>query len=165
MRIATALFILAISMLAFVPSAALAHSRPVQSDPAPDSSVAGVTEVRIWFTQELTLRGNDIVVSDAQGNRVDNADAHVDQTDPDRKQVVASVQPLADGLYTVTWTSSSAEDGHPATESYAFTVAGASQERPPVTAPATPGQARSSIRRSFVLPGNAFWLLPRRLRC
>ena len=128
MRIATALLVLAVSMIAFVPSVALAHSRPVQSDPAPDSSVAGVTEVRIWFTQELTLRGNDIVVSDAQGNRVDNADAHVDQTDPDRKQVVASVQSLADGPYTVTWTSSSAEDGDPATESYAFSVAGASQE-------------------------------------
>jgi copper resistance protein C len=123
MRITTALLMFAICMIGSAPPVALAHARPVQSDPAPDSIVAAVSEVRIWFTQELTLRGNDIVVSDALGNRVDNADAAVDQTDPDRKQVVASVQPLVDGTYTVTWTSSSAEDGHPATESFVFSVA------------------------------------------
>jgi copper resistance protein C len=123
MRIAIALLILTISTFSVSPSTALAHARLVQAEPVPDGSVAGLTEVRIWFTQELTLRGNDIVVTDAVGNRVDNYDAYVDQSDPDRKQLVASVQPLADGAYTVTWTSSSAEDGHPATESYSFSVA------------------------------------------
>jgi methionine-rich copper-binding protein CopC len=128
MRNITALFVLTMCAIAAIPTVALAHSRPVQADPSPDTSVAGLSEVRIWFTQELTLRGNDIVVTDAGGNRVDNADAHVDQNDPDRKQLVASVQPLADGTYTVTWTSSSAEDGHPATDSYSFSVAGVPEE-------------------------------------
>ena len=128
MRIAFALLLLALSTFNSGPSVALAHARPVQSEPAADAYVSSVGEVRIWFTQELTLRGNDIVVTDAFGNRVDNADAYVDQTDPDRKQLVATVQPLADGVYTVTWTSSSAEDGHPATESYSFSVAAPAQE-------------------------------------
>jgi methionine-rich copper-binding protein CopC len=132
-----ALLILAISTLSSAPSVALAHARPVQSDPAPDGSVTGVSEIRIWFTQELTLRGNDIVVTDADGNRVDNYDAYVDQADPDRKQLVATVQPLADGMYTVTWTSSSAEDGHPGTDSYSFSVAGADAE--PAAEPVSSG--------------------------
>ncbi|MFN0070477.1 MAG: copper resistance protein CopC [Chloroflexota bacterium] len=128
MRIVTALLFISILALSSAPTAALAHARPAQAEPAHESSVASVTEIKIWFTQELTLRGNDIVVSDGAGNRVDNADARVDQDDPDRKLLRATVQPLVDGLYTVTWTSSSAEDGHPATDSYSFTVAGAAQD-------------------------------------
>ena len=123
MRTLVALLILTISALGLAPSVAFAHSRPEQSNPAPDGTVSGLSEVRIWFTQELTLRGNDIAVTDAAGNRVDNYDAYVDQADPARKQLVATVQPLAEGTYTVTWTSSSAEDGHPGTDSYSFSVA------------------------------------------
>lgn len=108
-----------------------AHARLDRSEPAPDSTVLGSPgEVRIWFTQELTLRGNDIVVTDADGNRVDMADARVDQSDPDRKQLAATLSPLGDGTYTVTWTSSSADDGHAATESYSFSVVAAAQSAP-----------------------------------
>jgi methionine-rich copper-binding protein CopC len=124
----SALLIITICALASFPSAALAHARLSQASPAPDGSVAGLGEVRIWFTQELTLRGNDIVVTDEAGNRVDNADAHVDQSDPDRKQLVASVPSLPDGPYTVTWTSQSAEDGDSATDSYSFSIASAAEE-------------------------------------
>jgi methionine-rich copper-binding protein CopC len=122
MRTLVALLVLTISTLSSAPTVALAHSRLEQSNPAPDGTASSVSEVRIWFTQELTLRGNDIVVTDAAGNRVDNYDAYVDQADPDRKQLAATVQPLPEGTYTVTWTSSSAEDGHPATDSYSFSV-------------------------------------------
>jgi len=100
-----------------------AHSRLDRAEPAPDAVLAaGPAEIRIWFTQELTLSGNDLTVSDASGTRVDNLDAHVDQSDPDRKQLVVSTAPLTSGTYTVTWTSSSAEDGHPGTDSYTFTI-------------------------------------------
>jgi len=119
---------LSVCLITSLPSVALAHARLSQANPAPDTTAASPPEVRIWFTQELTLHGNDIVVTDASGNRVDNADAHVDQNDPDRKQLVASVPPLADGSYSVTWTSQSAEDGDSVTESYAFSVATAAAE-------------------------------------
>jgi methionine-rich copper-binding protein CopC len=124
MRIATALLLFGVAMLGSMPPVAFAHARPTQASPAPDSMSPPPTEIRIWFTQELTLRGNDIVVTDMSGARFDNADAHVDQSDSDRKQLVASLQPLSEGTYTVTWTSSSADDGHPATEAYTFTVVG-----------------------------------------
>jgi methionine-rich copper-binding protein CopC len=104
-----------------------AHSRLDSAAPAPDSVVSDApAEVRIWFTQELRLNGNQLTVTDAAGNRVDNDDAHVDQSDPDRKQMVASLQPLSAGQYTVNWVSQSAEDGHEANDSYAFSVGAAS---------------------------------------
>jgi methionine-rich copper-binding protein CopC len=96
---------------------------------------AAPIEIRIWTTQELTLSGNALAVTDALGNRVDNLDAHVDQTDPNRKQLVASLQPLAPGQYTVTYTASSADDGHEFTDSYVFTV-GPAAELPAAEPPA-----------------------------
>jgi copper transport protein len=100
-----------------------AHSRLDRAEPAPDTTLASSpAEVRLWFSQELTLSGNDITVSDASGTRVDNVDAHVDQSDPDRKQLVVTTATLGTGTYAVTWTSSSAEDGHPATDAYTFSV-------------------------------------------
>jgi methionine-rich copper-binding protein CopC len=139
MRIATALLFIGLCLLAARPSIVLAHARPEVAEPAPDSTIAGLSEVRIWFTQELTLRGNDIVITDSVGNRVDNGDAYVDQTDPNRKLLVATVQPLADGVYTLTWTSSSAEDGHPGTDSYTFSVQTAPAE--PALVEPVPGAA------------------------
>lgn len=100
-----------------------AHSRLDRAEPAPNATMAASpAEIRIWFTQELTLSGNNLTVSDANGTQVDNIDAHVDQSDPDRKQLVVTTTPLGSGTYTVTWTSSSAEDGHPATDAYTFTI-------------------------------------------
>lgn len=103
---------------------ALAHARLERSEPAPDSVVASPpSEVRIWMTQELRLRGNALMVVDATGTQVDNGDVSVDQSDPNRKQLVVTLQPLADGTYTVTYTSSSAEDGHDFTDSFVFNIA------------------------------------------
>ena len=110
-----------LALLAPTPNVS-AHARLDRSEPASDATVSAPPEVRLWFTQELTLRGNDIVVTDTNGARVDAADARVDQADPDRKQVTVTLSPLADGVYTVTWTSSSADDGHSATETFTFSV-------------------------------------------
>jgi methionine-rich copper-binding protein CopC len=119
---------------------ALAHARLESANPAPDTVVAPPPELRIWFTQELTLSGNDIVVTDAAGSRLDNADARVDQTDPNRKQLVVTLQPLPAGTYLVTYTARSADDGHDYTDSYSFAVDPAAA--PAETAPpaATPSQ-------------------------
>jgi methionine-rich copper-binding protein CopC len=106
-----------------IPSVA-AHARLDHASPEPDSVVAEApAEIRIWFTQELTLRGNELRVTDADGNQVDNLDAATDQTDPNRKQLVATIPVLGPGTYTVHYTSSSADDGHSYSDSYQFTVA------------------------------------------
>jgi methionine-rich copper-binding protein CopC len=134
MRRAFALLVLAvIAVLALPRTDALAHARLETANPAPDALVTEpLAELRVWTTQELTLSGNDLVVTDASGLRVDNADARVDQTDPNRKQLVASLQPLAAGAYTVTYTLTSAEDGHSYTDSYVFTVDASAVKQAPV---------------------------------
>ena len=138
-----ALTIAALLLFSIAAERALAHARLEAATPAPDAVVAPPSEVRIWFTQELTLSGNDIAVTDPAGARLDNVDARVDQTDPNRKQLVVTLQPLPAGTYLVTYTARSADDGHDYTDSYAFTVdpalppAAAPTETEP--APADPG--------------------------
>ncbi len=123
-----------LAMLMLVPaSRASAHARLERADPAPESTVAAATpEVRIWTTQELTLGGNALTVTDADGTRVDNGDAQVDQRDPDRKQLVVTLPPLTDGTYTVNYTTTSAEDGDTFDGSYWFTVAGGASDASPL---------------------------------
>jgi methionine-rich copper-binding protein CopC len=121
---------------------ALAHARLEAASPAPDAVVAPPSELRIWFTQELTLSGHDIVVTDAAGTRLDNADARVDQTDPNRKQLVVTLQPLPAGTYLVTYTARSADDGHDYTDSYSFSVDPAVQPAGAAPASTEPVQGR-----------------------
>ena len=117
------LVIVALLLVATTAERVQAHARLEAANPGPDAVVpVAPAEVRIWFTQELTLRGHDIAVTDASGVRLDNADAQIDQTDPDRKQLFATLQPLPPGTYLVTYTARSAEDGHDYVDSYSFTV-------------------------------------------
>jgi methionine-rich copper-binding protein CopC len=126
-------------LLGLVPGGdASAHARLERANPAPEAVIdTPPSEIRIWTTQELTLSGNSVAVLDAAGNRVDNGDARVDQSDPNRKQIAVTVPPLANGTYTVNFTLSSAEDGHSADDSYWFTVeaAGATNPRPMAARP------------------------------
>jgi methionine-rich copper-binding protein CopC len=115
-------FLLAAVVLA-LPSGAGAHARLERAEPSPDATVSvAPVEVRIWTTEELTLSGNKIVVTDASGVRVDNDDARVDQSVANRKQMFVSLGALANGTYTVGYTTSSADDGHVWESSYSFTV-------------------------------------------
>jgi methionine-rich copper-binding protein CopC len=124
-------------LLGVVPGGdASAHARLERANPAPEATIdMPPSEIRIWATQELTLSGNTVVVLDAEGNRVDNGDARVDQNDPNRKQIAVTVPALVNGTYTVNFTLSSAEDGHSADDSYWFAVEAAGATNPcPVSA-------------------------------
>ena len=113
-----------LALVLLLPASVAAHARLDRSLPAVDAVVESTPiEVRIWTSQELTLSGNRIQVTDAAGTRVDNDDARVDQSDPNRKQLAVSLQPLAPGAYLVTYTLASAEDGHSATDTFTFTLA------------------------------------------
>jgi copper transport protein len=129
-----AILVLGLLLLGLVPGRdASAHSRLERASPAPEAVIdTPPSEIRIWGTQELTLSGNSVAVLDAAGNRVDNGDARVDQSDPSRKQIAVTVPPLANGTYTVNFTLSSAEDGHAANDSYWFTleVPGTANQQP-----------------------------------
>jgi methionine-rich copper-binding protein CopC len=125
LRTLLAVVIAAATLLLPFAENAIAHARLDQSQPAVDATLAEPpAEVRVWFTQELTLSRNEMAVYDVDGVQVDNGDTHVDQSDPNRKQLVVSLPWLSPGAYQVAYTSSSAEDGDLATDSYWFTVGG-----------------------------------------
>ncbi len=91
-----------------------AHALYDRSDPPAGAMVDPAPFVlRAWFTEELLSRSS-IVVLDQLGIQVDNLDGQVDLDDPDRKLMLVSLPALPAGVYTVVWTSISAEDGEDA---------------------------------------------------
>jgi hypothetical protein len=82
----------------------------------------------VWFSDELVSRST-LRVLDRQGVQVDLRDGRVDLDDPDRKRMLVSLPALPDGIFTVSWTTVTSDDG--ATHSGAFTFGvGISPESP-----------------------------------
>jgi methionine-rich copper-binding protein CopC len=114
--------ILALGLLVASSSNAFAHARYDRSEPPAGSALDGTPFVlRAWFTQELTSKST-IRVVDAYGTQVDLGDGGVDLDDPDRKAMTVSVPELPPGVYTVEFTTVSAEDGDAEPGSIAFGV-------------------------------------------
>lgn len=134
-------FILTVLMLTLGWSAtASAHATLETSSPAPDAVLpAGPPQVTLTFNEEVEAQFGAISVYDHTGTRVDKGDAALDPHNP--AVVVASLKPLGDGLYTVSYRVVSA-DGHPISGSYGFVVgrgiAGASYFRPADAATSDP---------------------------
>jgi len=103
-------------------SGALAHARYDHADPDVSVALDGAPFVlRAYFTQEL-MKASTMSVVDASGTQVDVGDGHVDVDDPDRKVMLVSLPELQPGLYTVQWTTVSAEDGDTEDGTFAFGV-------------------------------------------
>jgi methionine-rich copper-binding protein CopC len=134
---------LAIGMLSLTPVAIQAHARYARSEPGADAVVpTPPAQLKVWFTEEVATQGSGLQVVDSAGNRVDAGDGHVDLNDPDRKLMWATLNPLADGVYTVNWVTISGEDGDQADGSFRFGV-GASTVLP--TSGSAPRQTESSL--------------------
>lgn len=110
---------------ALSPALASAHAELDRSVPEADSIVKEAPkQVELWFTQEIA-QGSKIEVKDAAGSVVHVGEAELDLMDPDRKHLIIGLKAdLPSGVYTVTWTSKSAEDGDEASDSFKFTVEG-----------------------------------------
>lgn len=111
---------------------ARAHAELVESTPAdgetrdqaPDTVVAR-------FSEEVVADGSSLVVTDADGNVVDQGDSRLDTSDAQRTTLVVSLRDdLGSGTYTVAWTAVAA-DGHPQTGTFSFTVAAAEEDASP----------------------------------
>jgi copper transport protein len=76
-------------------------------------------EVRIAFSEQPDPKGSEIQVLDESGKRHDKGDV-APSGDPNGLKV--SLEPIADGGYTVAWTATSAVDGHTTKGSFAFVV-------------------------------------------
>lgn len=101
---------------------AMAHAELVRSQPANGAILpTAPNRVAIWFDEALTPSGSTITVYDGRRHEVDRADSRVDPSNP-RHLTVSLESGLPNGIYTVTWTSISADDGHVVHGTFTFTV-------------------------------------------
>ncbi|CAN0622940.1 copper resistance protein C [Burkholderia multivorans] len=110
----------AVVLAATVSSAAFAHARPANTEPAANAELASAPPaVAIDFTETLESAFSSIVVIDGQGKAVSAAKASVDAAS--RKRMTVPLAPLASGAYTVKWVAVAA-DGHRTQGAYRFSV-------------------------------------------
>jgi copper transport protein len=120
---------LVLAMLA-LPRSATAHANLVRSEPAGSTSTpTAPAEVRLWFSEQPEARYSEITVYDAARQRYDNGDTH--PLPRENQALVASLQPLPAGVYTVIWKATSAVDGHMTGGSFTFAVGNLPPPSPP----------------------------------
>lgn len=101
------------------PIPAQAHAKLVTADPAPNSTVASPSVIRLTFSEELTKQFSSVRLTNTDG------DAVTLKSVPgagDTELRAAPAAPLDPGLYTVWWIAVSTDDGHKVSGSFSFTV-------------------------------------------
>jgi methionine-rich copper-binding protein CopC len=98
---------------------AQAHARLITADPAPNATVTAPKLIHLQFSTELAKKFCTFKVTDTDGSPVGLAT--VDNKDPKVLEMMAAA-PLQPGLYTVSWTAVSTDDGHKTMGSFSFTV-------------------------------------------
>ncbi|MGZ2745760.1 copper homeostasis periplasmic binding protein CopC [Burkholderia stagnalis] len=110
----------AVVLAATVSSAAFAHARPANTDPAANAELsAAPAAVALGFTEPLEPAFSSIVVVDGSGKTVSDGKASVDAAN--RKRMTVPLSALGAGAYTVKWVAVAA-DGHRTQGSYRFSV-------------------------------------------
>jgi methionine-rich copper-binding protein CopC len=136
LRAAIVVALLLVGGIVFAPvRSAFAHAEPDITVPPIDATIDQAPPmVEITFSEEVTA-DTTIDVIGPDGTSVVASPAQLDLQDPNRKHVTVQLYGmLPSGVYTVNWSSVSAEDGDPDSGSYTFTVAGGA-----ATAVASPG--------------------------
>lgn len=112
--------VLAVLWMAWHAAPALAHAELLRATPADGETLSEQPgEVRLVFDEPVRAEFDPVKVTDEEGNRVDGEDARTLSDDPDI--VVASLEALSEGSYTVEWRITSA-DGDPISGEYGFAV-------------------------------------------
>jgi methionine-rich copper-binding protein CopC len=100
-------------------SVASAHARLVGADPAPNATVSAAQSIHLEFSDELAARFSSFKLTDTDGNPV----PMMSMKPRDAKSLDAMPSSkLAPGIYTVSWTAVSTDDGHKTMGSYSFTI-------------------------------------------
>ncbi|MEP7287654.1 MAG: copper resistance protein CopC [Chloroflexota bacterium] len=100
----------------------LAHANLVRSEPEANAVLDGSpSQVKLWFSEVPEPAFSQIQILDRLGNVVAGVGSL--QTDPsDPKVLSVSLPTLAHGIYTVTWQTLSAVDGHVTAGGFAFVI-------------------------------------------
>ena len=106
---------------------AYGHALPVTYLPAPNSiinkSETLPSKITISFSERPDPKASYIQVLDSNNQRVDNNDFKVTGQQHGREaEVTLNMNKLTDGVYTVSWLTLSADDGHIAKGSYVFGI-------------------------------------------
>ena len=96
-----------------------AHAKLVSANPAPDSTVAAPKNITLKFNEAIAREFSNFKISDGGGKEV----SLMRMKAPDAQSLTAMPNAsLVPGLYTVSWTAVSSDDGHKMTGTYRFTV-------------------------------------------
>jgi len=130
-RSATSILILAAMLLAAaLPAAALGHALLQSSDPAAGATLGSAPSmVSLTFGETPDVRLSSIKVLDSSGT--DQVSGPIQALADPPHSIGAPIRPVGDGVYTVTWRTVSAVDGHIAAGSFAFGVGVAPPTGPP----------------------------------
>jgi methionine-rich copper-binding protein CopC len=91
-------------LVATFASDASAHARLKRAIPAIGGVVSAnsvPSEIRIWFSERVEVSLSEIQVVNAAGQRVDNGELRLDETDPTGLHL--ALKPLLPGRYRVVW--------------------------------------------------------------
>jgi copper transport protein len=130
----------ALSLTLLLPSLAFAHAILLSSNPAKDAVLrTPPTQVQMWFSEDLNPALSTAQVVNAQRQRVDLGNAHVNPGNSKEMDVSLRTN-LPPAVYIVVWRSDSADDGHVLLGSFIFTVANPDGTVPQLAPGSNPGQ-------------------------
>jgi copper transport protein len=157
-----ALGLVAAALLATVarPGDVAGHALLRGSDPAPGATLGrSPAEVRLTFTETPDLRLTSVRVLDTSGT--DHATGGPIADPSETETVGVPIGALADGVYTVSWRTVSAVDGHISAGSFAFGIGVAPPSGPPDHGAAGVGQVGSppAIAARWILYGGLMVLI------
>lgn len=129
-----------VTALVLWPAAAHAHLKLQSAQPAANDTVAAVpTELRLTFTQPVTLAFSQLTLIGPKGSEVALGDLATARGAPE--VLLAPISgPLSAGVYTVRW-QTAAGDAHPIRGEFAFTVT-----------PGAAGLPAQAVRAPTVVP-------------
>ena len=126
--------LLGVALLLVRPPSVSAHANLTRSEPVAGSANATApTTIRLLFSEAPELKYCEIKVYDVNGQSYEQGALQPLPGEP--LGLAIGVRALPQGVYTVSWRSSSAVDGHSTAGSFAFSVG---TEPPPLTAATTP---------------------------
>ena len=110
----------------YIGNLAFAHSLPVTEFPAPDSIIKKgeplPSKVVIDFSERPDPSVSTITILNEKNERVDNGDFAIIGDHSREAMITLNTKKLIDGVYTVSWMTQSADDGHIARGSYVFGI-------------------------------------------
>jgi len=102
--------ILAMLVLAVLPSGALAHATLIRSDPADNTVLTELPpEIRLWFSEAISPDFSSAQLLDINGQPMSGGGTRVN---PAENLLILTPPPLPEGLYSVRWKVLSEADGH-----------------------------------------------------